>query len=267
MLFEHTDYRNYLKAELAVRCTKNSKYSLRAFSKVLNINVSQLSRVFKGKKNISYEKALKISEVLRLNKQEKEYFCNLVILASVRSAEAKELIEERLIEGHPTKKFSTLELDAFRVISEWYHYAILEMTNLKYFKSDSKWIAKKLNTSQAEVELAIDRLKRLELLEVKKGKWVKVKDTYLAASGVPNEALRKFHKQTLEKAKESIEIQSPQEKNISSLTFAVDVSKLPLAQKKIRKFRLEMDKLLGTGKKTEVYHLGVQLFRLTQKEE
>jgi len=138
MLFEHSDYRSYLRAELATRCHKNPKYSLRAFARALNINVSQLSRIFKGEKSISYEKALKVAEILALGRKEKEYFCNLVNLSSAKSQEAKGLIEERLKEIHPKSQFYTLELDAFRVISDWYHYAILEMIELRDFRPNPK---------------------------------------------------------------------------------------------------------------------------------
>ena len=56
--------------------------------------------------------------------------------------------------------------DAARVIAEWYHYAILELTRLENIKPDSRWIARVLGITTDEVNLAVTRLLRLGLLEM-----------------------------------------------------------------------------------------------------
>ncbi len=265
MIFEHTDYRNFLKEELARRSHLNPKYSLRAYAQHLKMSPGQLSRVLQGKKRMSSEKALEVSSVLKLKGNKREYFCNLVHLDSTKSPMAKEYIENKLKDIRPSKDFYVLETDIFKLVSDWYHYAILELVECSDFKPSARWISRRLEISQAETELAIERLKRLNLLICDGKQWKKTQNTYLASSDIPNEAFRKFHKQTLEKAIDSIENQEVQERNLSSVTFAVDLSKLSEAQQLIRKFRCNMEKLLSEGHKTEVYQLAVQLFRITKK--
>src|SRR5688572_17118598 len=83
--------------------------------------------------------------------------------------------------------YKILQTDAFRVISDWYHYTILELTFVEGFRNDPTWIANKLGITQFEAKEAIARLKRLELLEEISGKLVKT-DTHLASSnGVPSD--------------------------------------------------------------------------------
>ena len=263
VVFEFTNYRNYLKAILAEKCAHNTKYSLRAFASHLGINPSQLSRLFNGTNRISQDRAFIIADTLKLKGKQKEYFCNLVALDLAKTQSHKELIESRLKNSNPSKKVHILELDAFRIVSDWYHHAILALTQTKNFNSDSQWIAKRLHVSKAEVEVALERLKRLKLLTEKNKKLVKATDTNLTASALPHEALQKFHEQTLEHAQNKLKIQDMNERHMSSVIFAIDPKKLKEAYEKIRQFRYEMQDFLAEGTKTEVYQLAVQLFRLT----
>ena len=265
MIFEHTDYRSYLKAELAKRGQLNPKYSLRAYAQQLKISPGQLSRVLQGKKRMSHEKALEISSVLKLKGNKREYFCNLVQLDTTKNPVAREYIEAKLKDVYPSKNFYLLETDIFKLVSDWYHYAILELMECKDFKPSSRWMARRLGISKAEAELAIERLERLKLFVFEGKKWKKIHNSYLTSTDVPNAAFRKFHKQTLEKALDSIEAQDVQERHLSSVTCAIDPSRLPEAQQLIRKFRCAMEKFLSEGEKSEVYQLAIQLFRVTKK--
>ncbi|MBI3017868.1 MAG: TIGR02147 family protein, partial [Deltaproteobacteria bacterium] len=128
MIFEHSDYRNYLKAELIKRSQSNPKYSLRAYAQQLKMSPGQLSRVLQNKKRMSHEKALEVSSLLKLKGSRREYFCHLVHLDATKNLLAREYIEAKLKDLHPKKDFYSLDIDQFRVVSEWYHYAILELT-------------------------------------------------------------------------------------------------------------------------------------------
>ncbi len=74
MIFEHSEYRSFLKAELGDRIAKNSRYSLSAFAKQLGMAKSMLSEVLKGKKSLSIEAAGRVAAQLRLPEREGEYF-------------------------------------------------------------------------------------------------------------------------------------------------------------------------------------------------
>ena len=265
MIFEHQDYRTYLKTELARRCHVNPKYSLRSYAYQLKMSPGQLSRVLQGKKRMSYEKALEVSSILNLKGNKREYFCQLVHFDTAKNLVSKEYIENRLKEIRPSKDFYSLEGDMFKLISDWYHYAILELIEVKGFKPNPRWIAKKLGISQAEVELAIERLQRLKLLMCDGNQWRKMQSTYVASTDIPNEAFLKFHKQSLERALKSLDSQSVDERHMSSVTFGIDTSKLKEARELIRKFRGDMEKLLTKSNKMEVYQLAIQLFRATDK--
>ncbi|MBI2645970.1 MAG: DUF4423 domain-containing protein [Deltaproteobacteria bacterium] len=219
------------------------------------------------KKNLSFDMALRISNSLAFKNDEKDYFCNLVLLENTQSHQEKEYLLEKIKNIRPESDFYIVDLEQFKSIADWNHNIILEMTELSNFKPDPAWIASKVGISKIEAESALERLLRLGFLKEKNGTFVKSKPFYSMGTEKVNHALRNFHKKTLEKAVESIETQSNDEKDLSTITVSIDLKKLPQAKEEIKKFRRKMINFLGSGKQTETYQLVIALFRATQKEK
>ena len=156
-----------------------------------------------------------------------------------------------------------MELDAFKIISDWHHLAILELTYLDEFKNDVKWISKTLGISPAAVETAIERLKKAGLLKEKSGKLVATEDFSAIGEDKPSHAIKNFHKQIMERALSALFVQSLEERDFSSVMMAIHQSKLPQAKELIRKFKKEFAALVtDTDSKDSVYCLGIQFFNL-----
>lgn len=71
-----TDYRSILRDELAARSRRNPTYSLRAFSRDLDLAPSSLSEILNQRAGLSYEKAKQISTLLKLNPLDQQIFEN-----------------------------------------------------------------------------------------------------------------------------------------------------------------------------------------------
>lgn len=265
MVFQYSDYRDFLKTSLAERISKNPHYSLRSFAKGLGISPAMLSLVHHKKRNLNQSNAMRIAKRLGLTGNEAEYFCYLVQYEAAKSPEAKELALERINNLNPSREITSLSLDAFKVISQWYHFPILQLLRLDNFEFQSKNIAKALGITAVEAESALERLVRLGILEEKDGAYKRLKNDLRVQSEEKNEALRAFHKQMLIKAIESLETQSTKEKYVGSQTIAIDLQQLPQARKHIDGFFEQMNAIFRkSAEPTEVYHLGVQLFRITR---
>jgi uncharacterized protein (TIGR02147 family) len=93
-------------------------------------------------------------------------------------------------------------------------------------------------------------------------------ENFSVSSDVPSEAIRKFHKQILQKALSAVDAQSVDERNLSVVTGAVSTEDLPEYNRLIKGFRRKMNSLFEKNKKKsdQVYCLSVQFFRLTEKE-
>lgn len=257
------DYRQVLKTELETRCQANPRYSLRAFARDLGIAPARLSDILNGKQGLSRIYAEKISRLLGLSESEKSYFCDLIESQHARSKAARKLASIRLAQtNHPTQ---SLQMDSFKVIADWYHFAILELTSLSDFQSDPHWIAQQLGLKVHVVKQAIERLKRLDLLEESQEGRLSATDGFTASpDGIPSDAIKKFHKQVLEKALEAITFQTLDERDFSSITLAFDSSQMKKAKELIKNFRRNFSKNLTISKKDSLYNLSIYFFKLNQ---
>jgi uncharacterized protein (TIGR02147 family) len=269
MILSHADYRQYLKAELVTRIERNGSYSSSAMAKQLGLAASSFHEILKGTKNLSPARAIGIASRLGLEGVEAEYFCQLVQLGgaqAARSPELKAAILMRLRALNPRHDIRDLSVDHFKMIAEWYHLPILALTQVSGFKLTPESAAQALGIHPAEAEAALTRMLALEILErAPEGEVRAVGERWLARSPIPNSALRRYHRQMLTKAIESLESQTPQEKFVGSETFGLDPEQLPEAVRITERY---FDEMLALGERAKrrrkVYHLGAQLFDLTR---
>ena len=107
------DFRLYLQSVLVERCRKNSGYSLRAFARSLGIVSSALSDILNRRRPITEKMKVRLGLALGLNLEDLNNF------KSDRSIGARE--------NSIDKSYRQISHDTFAIISDWYHYAILEL--------------------------------------------------------------------------------------------------------------------------------------------
>lgn len=266
-----TTYRDILKNKLEERCKANPHYSMRAFARDMNVTPDMISRVFNGKKGLSEKTAEKIATSLGFTHDEKDFFTNLVIESDARSKEKRNLATAKLAkyrsQSTTMTKTRTMQLDVFSVISDWYHFAIMELMLLDSFKSSSRWISRKLGINEKQTELAIERLIRLGLVDKDEKGNLSADDEFIdVLSGPPSDAIKNFHKQVMEKNLQALYTQTVDEREFSSMILAFDKSNLKKAQELIRNFSENFEKNLPEPKnKNSVYNLAIQFCRIDNK--
>ncbi len=263
-----SSYKSVIKNHFENRIKKNSRYSLRAYARDLDIPASRLSDILNAKSGLSLVNAEKIAKNLNLSQKEKELFLNQVLAAHGRSDKTRKIAKKYIAE---TKEkdlgFSEIDLDTFKIISDWYHYAILDLVETYSFTEDSKWISDRLNVSKFQVDQALGRLKKLNLLEAKKDKIKSLNKTIATPSDIPSQAIKDFHRQILEKAIEAIDFQSVEERDITTITIPLDLTLMKELKRKIKNFRRDINNWVKSHnlRPEEVYCLNFNLFRLTKK--
>jgi len=249
----YQNFRLFLQAELTRRCGKNPNYSLRSFARGLHIHHGTLSQILRGKRPLSEKMFMDLAQSLSLAPKEVQAF-------KKNGASTKTDIAYR-----------DLTLDAFTVISEWYHDAILELMGLKTFKNDPKWISKMLGITVSEVNIAIERLLRLELIEIApSGKWINHGTHTQIGIDSPytTTALKKYQKQVLKMAAEAVdEIPKNRRHNISS-TVAINVGDLDEIKRRLNEFRRSLTKFIQRKevRADQVYQLGLCFYPLTGRK-
>ena len=154
-----SSFRRFVQAEIARRCAKNPRYSLRACARALELDPATLSQLVRGKRPFTGRSIRRIGAALGLD--------DAAIEAHVRD----ELRPRRQPPG-PLRSLDELEADLSALVHEWQHHAILELTTLEEFLPDSRWIARVLDTTPDRVNVALQRLTRLGLLTmVSSARW------------------------------------------------------------------------------------------------
>lgn len=260
-------YRDFLKQELEKRCKLNSRYSLRAFARDLCISPSLLCEVFSEKHGFSKRLANRIATRLGLEGLQKDQFCVLVESEDSRSPRNRKKAKiqlKRLQAMSHENTYHMLELDHFALISDWYHYAILELTYTDNFQNNKRWIAKNLNISESQVAIALERLIRLGLLVEKNEKYFATEDFTTTPDGVPSHAIRSFHSQILQKALAALELQHVSERYFSSTIMAFNQEQLDIIKKRLKQLQREIASFTTKReKKNSVYCLSTQFFRVS----
>ena len=242
-----------LRQALIERTEKNPAFSMRAFARATGISHTVLSLVLSGKRGLSKKAAAKLSDYLELNPEDRLRVMNTYS-------------KEKPVE------FSSLSLDAFRVIADWYHSAILSLLDLpkeqSVTKLEARTISRRLGITVLEAKLAIERLQRLDLIYLDEGgRWSSKGRSLKVDNTISTPATRKFNKQLLEKASESIELDDISECAVSAGSLAIDAKHLDFAQERIRAFRRElMAELESKGQPDSVYFLTIQFFPVTKTE-
>jgi transcriptional regulator with XRE-family HTH domain len=237
------EFRQRLQEELVRRCRVNPKYSLRAFARLLDVSPTYLSLILNGKRPIPVKLRAVIAERLGLK------------LFDTETGE------------NPSTVFNQLAADRFALISDWYHYAILELIQVTGFRPTVPRIAAALGITQSEAKDAVDRLIRLEMIEVQRnGTWRNIsgQNTNFVDRNVDSAARKKLQMQVLEKAMAALREIPLSQRDQTSMTMAIDVSRLPEAIFKIKKFRRELSHFLESGgRKDQVYNLAVSLYPIS----
>lgn len=257
----------YLKNQFRQRSTKNTKYSLRAFAKDIDIDVGQLSKTISGKLSLSIRRASSIIKNLNATPEERELF-----LQSVAKEQASLADDEPIAKNtkeNSTKKFSNKELDydIFLVISDLTHFALLELTYLHDFKSDHRWMARQLKVPVIEVQAALNRLVRLGMLKIVEGTIQKTdKNLSTGYKEFSSSALRAHHRQVLKQAQISLNRDSHEIRSNHSVTLTIDEKKIKIAREMTMKFLNELTQVLESGKQTKLYQISFNIFPLQMEE-
>lgn len=251
----NTYYISKLKEKLSNKQKINSSYSLRAFAKSLDIHGSTMSQILNGKRGLPFKRAHDVADRLELSPKEKTLFLESFLRSKTNIDHIKiDPLDERFI----------LDESYYQVISEWEHFAVLELFDLAHCDFSIPFISQKLDIDRNRVEVVLNNLINCKLIAVEGTEYRRVHSDVKTTEDISSSALKKSHKETLEIGLNKLEEIEVDFRDYSSTTVAIDLEKLPEAKTIIREFRQKMASLLRDGKKTDVYQLAVQFYPLTK---
>ncbi len=258
------------------RRSRNAAYSLSAFARDLGVSISVLSRTLNGRRPASLKLGLQISAALGLSQGQSKALTASILHAAPKAAKISKKLRTQLEnetaqagDWNGTPTYTTVELERFKSISNWYHLAILNLARLADFDSDPVAISARLGILSSEAKSAIDRMIALGLLvEDQDGKLTRSNVSFYIQTQKSEVAMRRFHTQMMQKATEQLQDGSPeafQKRLINGVTLACSSEQIETIKDKINEFQ---DSLIGfvagsTNEPNQVYQFNVQLFPLT----
>lgn len=240
---EPLDFRLFLQQELARRCARNPQYSLRAFANFLAIDHSTLSQLLRGRRAFTQATIQRLAARLGLDDAARAHCLPLP--------------------ATPPSTAPQLTRETARLLADWHHHAILELTHLDAFRPDSRWIARVLGISVDEVNIAVQRLLRLGLLRMEPGAWI---DT----TGPAIRGEHEFTQAAVDRLAAEVRRLAPPGsgdslwREFSSTTLALRRHQLPALRALLDRFHQELAQLFETtGPRDEIYRLDLHVWPVT----
>ncbi len=268
---KHTDY---LSNELQNRMARRKAYSQRAFARDLSLSVSTLNDYLRGRLKISDARIVSLSKAIGLNLEQRNHWIDLIQLERCKDQETKQELKVR-IESRLSAQMHSISLDQFKIVSNWYHLAYIELLSINATKYSSVTkAAKALGIKPSEMNKAIQRLVKLELIKKNSDGIFESNQSHRMGDGVSSLAIRQFHKQMITKAKAALDEQPMNKRFASSTIVALPSSEVENIMADIKTLALRyLDKNLNSAsrspkiKKEKLYCLTLQFFNLLQDEE
>lgn len=217
-------------------------------------------------RNIKFDKkeAFKVSASLNFSLSEAKYFFAIIDYENAKSEDERAFYLKELERADKRYRARTVSGDDFSIISDWYYSPILELTKVKDFDMQPEAIAAKLNISIQEARIAINQLLKLGLIEGSEGTYTKTRKVIQTNTDVPSLSIRKHHQQMMQLARFALEEQNVYEREISSMTIAINKSQISQIKKLISDFKSNLSEIINDeNDKDKVYQLNIQFFDLT----
>jgi uncharacterized protein (TIGR02147 family) len=268
-VYDYSEPRTFLRDMLAEKQNHNPLFSIRAWARQMGFQChTSLVFFLNGKRKIRPEHFDRLNKGLRLSGSEEAYFRNLVHMHCSKTESERSHYEANLQLLKPTKEEALVDMEKFKLIADWIHMAILEMTKLGNFEGSAEWIAKRLKVPLpiGQIQEAIDRLVYLGLLKWEDGRLVKTNERLTTPKDRSSECAREHHKQVIRNALISVEEQDLSERILNSCAMTIDSSRLEEAKQLILRFRSDLAKLMEKDGGDETYQLSVQFFKITDNK-
>lgn len=242
-VYGYTDFRAYLRDFYEFRKDGSHGYSFRAFSKAAGFTSPNILKlVIEGERNISPDATQKFVKALGLKGQMAEYFATLVRMNQAKSDADKEYYFAILQKLTPQAKRRDLSAESLRYLSHWLFPVIREMVALKDFRDDPYWISRRIigKASATEIGQALQFLMKEGFIEKVDGQFRTADNMVLSSDEVKSLAIRNYHRQMLEQAKDSLDSLPIEEREFGALTFVLPEAALTELKYKMKMFRRDL---------------------------
>ena len=271
-IYDYSDYRKFLQEFYELEKSLDPTFSYRVFAAAIGIDASLLVKILQGKRHVSTKNIETFVQFFHFKEGKAEYFREMVAYGKAKNDEQVRKHFETLQKMRPS---SCRELDEarYRYFQQWFYPMIRSALDVFDYRGPEHAATlgdcciPKISASQ--VENAVDALLQLGLAHKRKdGRIVptdahlKTKEHWLSAS------ISDYQKSIAELAHRSIAETPKEERDISTLTMALDSIQIQRIRDIIAEARKSIVNVANSMPSQicdSVYQLNFQLFPMMKK--
>lgn len=249
--------------EMNRRILKNSKYSIRAFARDLEISNSRLSVIIRTvNPSVSRDTIQKIVRSLKLKPEATDYFYLISKSNNLGRGRLNKIDKNKLQQYLAQQTYTHVSLKNSDFISHWYYPPVYTFATLnKYYTN--KYIAKRLNITESEVAEAIQHLFKNNYITSDKYPFSKSDKLYKIESKTPSVLIQDTHTKLASLSIKALKVQPIENRKYMSAVLVLDKKNLQNARNDIENFFLAFTKKYSHEAGADsVYCAGLQFFQL-----
>ena len=273
-IYDYSDYRNFLLDFYELEKSLDSSFSYRVFAAAVEMDASLLLKILQGKRHVSTKSIESFVQFFRFKEGKAEYFRELVAYGKAKTDDQVRMHFETLQKMRPA---ACRELDEarYRYFQQWFYPMVRSALDVfdyrgpEYAAALGDFCIPKLTATQ--VQSAVDALLQLGLAHkqnngriVPTEAHIKTKEHWLSAS------ISDYQKSITELAQRSIAETPKEERDISTLTMALDSSQIQKIREILAETRKSIVKVVNAMPSQicdSVYQLNFQLFPMMKKKD
>jgi uncharacterized protein (TIGR02147 family) len=266
-IFDYFDYQLFLNDYIESRKKEKTWFSFRFLAAKLSMDHSNLIKILQGKRHASKKNVAAITDLLKFNPKEAEYFKTLVEFNKTKNQARTRLLFEKLaaIKNISLKKLEPNQYDYYR---HWYHCAVYSLLDYYEFRDDYAALAAQLNppVTVKQARETIELLEKLRLIRKEKdGRYVQSEKLISTGQRWHSVAIQTFQEETLKLAIESLSRHPKNVRDISTLTMSLGKPEMEAIRELTEQYRKSIIKVVSeSGPGDSVYQLNVQFFPMTK---
>lgn len=269
-MFVHQNYREYLREYYNEQKALKKNFSYRSFSEKSGIAApSFLFHVIEGKRNLTKATVMKISQAIGHNRDEAEFFENLVFFNQAQTITEKTVYYSRLVEIRKPIDFAIIPKDRYEYYSAWYHSVIREVVIFFDFKDDYDRLGEFLvpPIKGVDAKKSVILLERLGFIERDaQGLYHQTQNLINVKVGVVDAfVIEKFQMEMLQVALKAYDAVPVRKRMTSSTTFSISQETFDLFKMRIREMQHQLMEIARIDEKPgSAYQLTLNLFPVSR---
>ncbi|MCB9496398.1 MAG: TIGR02147 family protein [Fibrobacteria bacterium] len=270
-LYEHTDYRAWLKQRTEEIKEGKPFFSYRYIAARLELNAGLVARVLNAQTHLSLKHLDRVCDLYGLEGAHREYFEELVRFGRSRTEKDWERHFARMqsIRGETFRTVSDAQIEYY---GSWQHNALRTLLSLVEFRGRNyRRLGSQLIPAldAEETRRSVELLLELRLVQIGPDGVLSVPDRFISTGEKWKASMiSAFQKEMIRLSGESIRSVPGDLRDISTLTIPFSRGMMEVARERIRSFRQEMLALArDLEHEDSVYQLNIQFFPLALVRE